>query len=121
MANVADTSCRPVSVTGVSLTARSHDFNATATPITGHAGMTDAIGYLFAPDGAWCWFQDPRAVYFNRQHERTYAGWMTGHGNLEVGAFDHATGDGATLHVEDPTDRPTTITVLRCSCLPTDA
>ena len=53
--------------------------------------MTIDASRRFAPDGAWCWFQDPRAVYVNRQHERTYAGWMTALGNFEVGAFDHRT------------------------------
>lgn len=31
----------------------------------------------FTADGAWCWFQDPRAVYVKGEHERTYAQWMT--------------------------------------------
>ena len=47
-------------------------------------GMTD--------NGAWCWFQDPRAVYINNQHERTYANWVTNEGELQVGAFDHQSG-----------------------------
>jgi hypothetical protein len=55
--------------------------------------MTGDRSLRFAPDGAWCWFQDPRALYVNRNRERTYAGWMTGHGNLEVGAYDHRTGE----------------------------
>ena len=40
-------------------------------------------------DGAWCWFQDPRAVYFSGEHERTYASWMQGDGQLMVGYLDH--------------------------------
>lgn len=42
-------------------------------------------------DGAWCWFQDPRAVYVEGEHRRTYAGWITSEGALEVGWFDHDT------------------------------
>ena len=53
--------------------------------------MTDDLSLEFAPDGAWCWFQDPRAVYVSREHRRTYAGWMTSRGNLHIGAFDHHT------------------------------
>ena len=53
--------------------------------------MTDDLSRSFAPDGAWCWFQDPRAVYLSREHQRTYAGWMTARGNLDVGACDHRT------------------------------
>ena len=46
----------------------------------------------FTKDGAWCWFQDPRAVYISGQRKRTYAGWVTKEGQLQVGAFDHSTG-----------------------------
>lgn len=45
----------------------------------------------FTKDGAWCWFQDPRAVYISGQRKRTYAGWMTKDGKLQVGAYDHST------------------------------
>lgn len=48
---------------------------------------------LFTNDGAWCWFQDPRAVYINGEHERTYAQWMTRDGRLQVGSFDHRSGE----------------------------
>lgn len=46
----------------------------------------------FSNDGAWCWFQDPRAVYVEGQRKRTYAGWMTSNGKLQIGAYDHDTG-----------------------------
>jgi BNR repeat-containing family member len=55
--------------------------------------MTADASLRVAPDGAWCWFQDPRAVYVHRQHERTYAGWITREGVLETGAHDHRTGE----------------------------
>lgn len=45
--------------------------------------------FFFAEDGAWCWFQDPRAVYVDGERTRTYAGWMTSTGQLKIGAFDH--------------------------------
>jgi hypothetical protein len=44
----------------------------------------------FTDDGAWCWFQDPRAVYLKAQHERTYASWMQAGGKLLVGYLDHS-------------------------------
>jgi BNR repeat-containing family member len=47
---------------------------------------------ILSPDGAWCWIQDPRAVYVEGRHKRTYAGWMTRDGKLQVGACDHETG-----------------------------
>jgi hypothetical protein len=45
----------------------------------------------FTSDGAWCWFQDPRAIYVKGQLERTYAQWVTHDGALMVGAYNHAT------------------------------
>lgn len=42
-----------------------------------------------AEDGAWCWFSDPRAVYFEGIHKRTYAGWMDSKGNVVIGFYDH--------------------------------
>ncbi len=44
-------------------------------------------------DGAWCWFYDPRAVYIEGKHRRTYAGWVTQKGELQVGMYDHDTGE----------------------------
>lgn len=49
----------------------------------------------FAADGAWCWFSDPRAVAHDG---RTFAGWVTSDGAVEIGAWDHATGR-ITRHV----------------------
>ena len=52
-------------------------------------------------DGAWCWFQDPRAVYIDGKHRRTYAGWMTHDGALTIGSVDHDSREIVT-HVLDP-------------------
>ncbi len=42
-------------------------------------------------NGAWCWFSDPRAVYYEGTHKRTYAGWVDNYGDIHIGYFDHAT------------------------------
>ncbi len=47
----------------------------------------------FTPDGGWCWFSDPRAL---ADRDRTYAGWVTEDGSVEIGARDHRTGQTAT-------------------------
>ncbi|WPP51569.1 BNR-4 repeat-containing protein [Catalinimonas niigatensis] len=47
----------------------------------------------FSEDGAWCWFSDPRAVYYEGEHQRTYAGWVDSTGNIMIGYFDHANGE----------------------------
>lgn len=43
----------------------------------------------FTSDGAWCWFSDPRAIYFKGKHSRTYAPWVDSSGNIIVGFYDH--------------------------------
>jgi len=63
-------------------------------------------------DGAWCWFQDPRAIRHSGRHDRTYVGWITRHGDIRVGQYDHDDGELATsdLHVDyerDDHDDPT--------------
>jgi len=46
----------------------------------------------FSQDGAWCWFSDPRAVYYQGTHKQTFAAWVDSEGNIMVGAFNHLTG-----------------------------
>lgn len=63
-------------------------------------------------DGAWCWFQDPRAVRHVGDHDRTYTGWITVDGDVEVGFYDHGTDEVRvrTLHADfekDDHDAPT--------------
>lgn len=43
------------------------------------------------PDGAWCFFADPRAVFFEGKHVRTYLGWLNSHGDVVVCSYDHHT------------------------------
>ena len=42
-------------------------------------------------DGAWCWFADPRAVYYEGQHKRTYVGWVNKAGDVQAAYYDHQT------------------------------
>ena len=41
--------------------------------------------------GAWSWFGDPRAVYHQGAHRRTYVGWIDPGGNIQVTSYDHDT------------------------------
>ncbi len=43
----------------------------------------------FTENGSWCWFSDPRAIYYEGKFKRTYAGWIDSEGNVSVGYFDH--------------------------------
>ena len=45
----------------------------------------------FTEDGAWCWFSDPRAVFHKGEHERTYVGSVSSHGDIKVGFYDQVT------------------------------
>lgn len=47
-------------------------------------------------DGAWCWFQDPRAIHYVGAHDRTYVGYVTSTGDIDVVSLD--TGTAALTH-----------------------
>ncbi len=51
-------------------------------------------------DGSWCWFQDPRAVHFVHAHDRTYVGYVTSTGDVDVISQDAGTArlTHTTLH-----------------------
>ncbi len=62
-------------------------------------------------DGAWCWFSDPRAVYFEGRRRRTYSGWVDSRGNITIGFYDHDNGtiSRRTIHEQlevDDHDHP---------------
>lgn len=46
----------------------------------------------FTHDGAWCWFSDPRALFYEGDHRRVYAGWVSSQGDIVVGYYDLDTG-----------------------------
>ncbi|TRX61687.1 hypothetical protein FNH22_02600 [Fulvivirga sp. M361] len=52
-------------------------------------------------NGSWCWFTDPRAVYYEGEHKRTYAGWIDNYGNITIGSYDHETKQIATHIVRE--------------------
>ncbi|MBN2565112.1 MAG: BNR-4 repeat-containing protein, partial [Candidatus Eisenbacteria bacterium] len=52
----------------------------------------EAAPLELSPDGAWCWFADPRAITHEGEHRRTYLGWVTSRGDIQVGSYDHGTG-----------------------------
>lgn len=45
----------------------------------------------FTFNGAWSWFTDPRAVYYEGEHKKTYAGWIDNYGNITIGTYNHDT------------------------------
>ena len=43
-------------------------------------------------DGAWCWFNDPRAIYYKGAKEQTYLSWVNSRGDIMIASYDHGTG-----------------------------
>ncbi len=44
-------------------------------------------------DGAWCWFADPRAIYYEGEKKQTYFSWITTEGDIVVASYNHETGE----------------------------
>jgi len=58
-------------------------------PTAENENITEKSNPNFTSDGAWCWFSDPRAIYYEGMHRRTYSGWVTADGSIAVGFYDH--------------------------------
>ncbi|MCB0670039.1 MAG: hypothetical protein KDC80_29635, partial [Saprospiraceae bacterium] len=43
-------------------------------------------------DGAWCWFSDPRAIYYKGEKEQIYFGYINSVGDVLLGVKDIETG-----------------------------
>ncbi|MBN2697473.1 MAG: BNR-4 repeat-containing protein [Bacteroidales bacterium] len=43
-------------------------------------------------DGAWCWFNDPRAIYYKGVKEQTYLSWVNSLGDIMIASYNHETG-----------------------------
>src|SRR5687768_8177271 len=79
------------------------------------SGIASGESYRsFTDDGAWCWFSDPRAIYYEGRHKRTYSGWVDSVGSIVVAAYDHDNGkiESFVLHEKferDDHDNPSFI------------
>ncbi len=64
-----------------SLAGNAQDRNkVSCKPGEDHLTLTD--------DGAWCWFSDPRSIFYKGSYQRIYAGWMNQYGDLVTGYYD---------------------------------
>lgn len=43
---------------------------------------------MLTDDGAWCWFSDPRAVYYEGNKSCIYSGWVNRGGDIVVSSYD---------------------------------
>ncbi len=57
-----------------------------------NTGANSETFQSFAFDGAWCWFSDPRAVYYEGKQKCTYTGWIDSYGDIFVASYNHETG-----------------------------
>ncbi len=55
----------------------------------GHAVAASIRNGELVADGAWSWFQDPRAVHYVGVHDRTYIGYVTPSGDIDVVSQDN--------------------------------
>ena len=71
-----------------------------------HAAVAAPQNAEVVADGSWCWFQDPRAVHFVGAHDRTYIGYVTSTGDIDVVSQDAATAvlTHTTLHPQFQAD-----------------
>ncbi len=65
----------------------------------GHPGL--AFKSL-TKDGAWCWFSDPRAVYYNGN---IYSGWVSFSGDVVIGKYDSQTDELETTVLQAGFDK----------------
>ncbi|MBN1600473.1 MAG: BNR-4 repeat-containing protein [Chitinispirillaceae bacterium] len=64
-----------------------------------------------AQSGAYCWYQDPRAIYHKGTREKTFIGFIDNAGTVKVWSYDHVSDKTAssTLHTafeKDDHDSP---------------
>jgi hypothetical protein len=57
-------------------------------PVMDHPALPGEKYTALTDNGAWCWFSDPRAVYYKGKHTRVYSGWVDDHGNIIAGYYD---------------------------------
>jgi hypothetical protein len=109
VAPVVDTSPAKQRAVPVTVTKQSAGTETVAVPT---AVATSPRTY--AADGAWSWFGDPRAVHHIGVRDRTFFGWITALGDVQVAQYDHTTRQvvAATLAVnmgEDDHGNPSLI------------
>lgn len=65
------------------------------TVVVSSAGLHDVTRSPFGTlneDGAWCWFNDPRAICYRGKREQTYISWVNSRGDIMIASYDHESG-----------------------------
>lgn len=68
-----------------------------AIGLFGHAQAQNSFeGYEITPEGAWCWFADPRALHYENSDgsiNSSYIGYIDVHGNIKAMQYNFVTGE----------------------------
>ncbi len=56
---------------------------------------------LLVDDGVWCWFSDPRAIYYRGEKEKFYFGFVNTKGDVLIGSKDVRSGEIETYILHD--------------------
>jgi len=59
-------------------------------------------------NGIWTWYGEPKAVYYEGVHKRTYMGWLSNTGTVAVGYYDTRRATRSRIS-SAPTTQPTTM------------
>jgi hypothetical protein len=54
----------------------------------GFARNTSFISDIVVEDAAWCWFSDPRAVFYKGVYEKIYYGYINSKGDVKVKSYN---------------------------------
>ncbi|WP_185154063.1 glycoside hydrolase family 88 protein [Fulvivirga sp. M361] len=71
------------------------------TKVNKTVGQNSESYKSFTFNGSWCWYTDPRAVYYEGKYKRTYSGWVDNYGNIIMAWYDHDTKEIETHIVEE--------------------
>ncbi len=71
------------------------------TEIDAASGCDSELYQSVTHNGAWCWFADPRAVYYEGEKKCTYSTWIDNAGSIFVGCYNHDTGESTTTLIHE--------------------
>ena len=66
-----------------------------------YSGQNSETFQSFSFDGAWCWFSDPRSVYYEGKKKCTYTGWIDCYGDIFISSYNHLTGESKSHNIYD--------------------
>jgi len=81
--------CGPAPEPRVEIVAEPVDASDSRVELLTEDGLPGESYAVLVPDGAWCWFGGPRALFNAGEHRRTYVGFVTSIGDIALVQFDH--------------------------------